>query len=171
MSLFDERAEGAAQRRRRDGGNRIPPADVRALKTALGTQHRKLEDDLSSVDVLLHTDPSNPNAPVEQGPPLPGTPSAARAADFIGRVADDIRKVRNAVFNIDIDQKDKRILVTGLFHLASAWDFRAQAVEATDPVKAAAAFKKAHEDEGDAAAARKILEKYFPDASEEEGES
>jgi hypothetical protein len=172
MSRFDESAEGAAAGRRRgDGDNQIPPAEVRALKKALGAQHRKLEEDLSSVDVLLHTDPSNPNSPVEQGPAQPGTPSFEQGVNFIGRVADDIRAVQGAVSRVKIDKDDKKDLLYGLNRLAKAWDERAHAFETPDPVSAAAKYRTVHELEKEAAPARRVLNLYFPDAAEAAGEA
>jgi hypothetical protein len=172
MSRFDGRAEGAAVGRR-DGGKKddISPAEVRALKRALGTQHRKLEDDLSSVDVLLHTNPADENSPVEQGPPLPGSFTFDRAVEFIGRVADDIRQIRKAVTGVKMDPNHKQDLLEGLYNLAKAWDERAYAFATPEPASSAAKYRTAHEFERDAAPGLRVLNLYFPDAAEVEAES
>jgi hypothetical protein len=165
MSRFDQRAEGAAKGRRDDAG--VPRAEVRALRNALGTNHRKLEDDVESLEVLLSSNPSNPNAPVEQGPPQPGSREFNLAIEFFGRIAADIRTVRRAVAQIDIAQRDKQKLLAGLNELAKAWDQRAIAFGNPDPTAMEAQFTKAQELEGRAAPARRLLDRYFPGAAEE----
>jgi hypothetical protein len=171
MSRFDERAEAAAVNQRRgDQGNGPSAAEIRVVKSALGTQHRKLQEDLSSLEVLLHADPGNPNAPVEEGPPLPGDPSFPLAVKFMGKVADDIRSVQAAVSRIKIDEDDKSVLIEGLHALAKAWDERAHAFSTPEPTSSAAKYRTAHEFERDAIPARKLLEIYFPELAEE-GES
>ncbi len=171
MSRFDERAEGAAVARRRDNGdgdsNNFTAAEVRALKRALGTQRGRLEDDLSSLEVLLHSDPGNPNAPVEQGPPQPDSPTFKQAVAFYHRVADDIRAIRSAVSRITIDQGHKQDLLEGLYYLAKTWDERGNAFgTGDDPASAAAKYRTARDLEKDAAPARRVLNLYFPEAAE-----
>jgi len=169
MSRFDERAEAAAvDQRRGDQDNGPSAAEVRVVKRALATQHQKLQDDVSSLEVLLHANPSNPNAPVEQGPPLPGDPSFDLAVKFMGRVADDIRAVQAAVSRIKIDKDDKNVLTEGLHDLAKAWDERKYAFATPEPASSAAKYRTAHEFERDAIPALKLLEIYFPDLAEED---
>jgi hypothetical protein len=173
MSRFDQRAEGAAARRRRDDGDApegVSRDDRNAVRNALGTGHKKLEEDLSSLEVLLHSDPSNPNAPVEEGPPVPGDPAFNLAVKFMGKVADDIRAVQQAVTRIRIDENDKSVLIEGLHALGKGWDERAHAFSTPEPVSSAAKYRTAHEFERDAIPALKLLEIYFPQLAEE-GES
>jgi hypothetical protein len=169
MSRFDERAESTAVAQRGDGKG-VTAAEVRALKKALGTQHRKLEDDVSSLEVLLHANPANENAPVEQGPPLPGSPTFNLAVEYFRRIADDIRRVRTAVNGIKIDPGHKQDLMEGLYALAKAWDERGYAFSTPEPASSEAKYKTAREFDRDAASARRVLSLYFPDAAEE-GES
>jgi hypothetical protein len=171
MSRFDQRAEGAAGRRRRDDGGApegVSSDDRNAVRNALGTGHRKLEDDLSSLEVLLHANPANPNAPVEQGPPVPGDPSFNLAVEFFERVADDLTQIYKATLKLKIDREDKQALTNGVARLANAWGNRRLAFATTNPGKSAASYKLAQQQEKEAEPALRVLEKYFPSLEEVE---
>src|SRR5262249_3365042 len=146
MSRWDERAEAMAERRgRRDGGGG-EPANARAVRKALATGHRTLENDLDSLDVLLAF-ADNPNAPAEQGPPQPGTHQFDLTIEFFGRVAADVRKIREAVGAVDFDPGDKQKFRQGLGDVAKAWELRAQAFAAGDEATRVAALNVAWERE------------------------
>ena len=73
MSRFDERAEAAAEMRA--GGKGGPSkAEIRAVRQALSTNHRRFEADLTSVDVLLNLAPGQAGN-IENGVP-PSAPTA-----------------------------------------------------------------------------------------------
>jgi hypothetical protein len=171
MSRFDQRAEGAAGGRRRDDGDApegVSRADRNAVRKALGTGHRKLEEDLSSLEVLLHSDPSNPNAPVEQGPPVPGDPSFKLAVEFFERVVDDLFAIYQATLKLKIDREDKDAPTKGVARLADGWGNRRLAFATTNPGKSAASYKLAQQQEKEAEPALRVLEKYFPSLEEVE---
>ncbi len=164
MKAFDERAEAAAEREggRGDGGG-PSGAEKRAVRRALATGGKKLEDDLSSLDVLLCLNPNNPNAPVEQGPPQPGTRANQEAVDFFGRVAADLRKIRDAVSAVDFDPDDKKKFRAAFKEMAAAWELRGQALASTDPAVTTATLNAAWEHEQRAATSKRGLRPYFPD--------
>jgi hypothetical protein len=171
MNRFDQRAEGAAEGRRRDDGDAtegFSRADRNAVRSALGTGHKKLEDDLSSLEVVLHANPANPNAPVEQGPPVPGDPSFNLAVEFFERVVDDLFQIYKATLKLKIDRQDKEALAGGVARLGNAWGNRRVAFASTDPGKAATSFKLAQKQEKEAEPALRVLEKYFPSLEEVE---
>lgn len=161
MSPFDERAEAAAERGKDRRNNSIPPNVKRAVQKALATGHRKLEDDLESLDVLWRTRPDNPNAPVEQGPPPPGSYSYDRGVEFFDRVAEDVRKVRDAVSKVDFDADDKQKFRAGLKEIAVAWELRASAARSTDPNALANAVTPIAEREAKASSYMRSLKPYF----------
>lgn len=171
MSRFDQRAEGAAARRRRDDGDApegVSRDDRNAVRNALGTGHKKLEEDLSSLEVLLHSDPSNPNAPVEQGPPVPGDPSFKLAVEFFERVVDDLFQIYKATLMLKINREDKEALANGVARLGNAWNNRRLAFATTNLGKAATSYKLAEKQEKEAEPALRVLEKYFPSLEEVE---
>jgi hypothetical protein len=162
VKRFDKQAETAAERRRgREDGP--PPAVNRAVQRALATGHRTFEDDLSSLDVLLHLD-NNPDSPPEQGPPQPGSHAYEVVIELFGRVARDIRKVRDAVSAVDFDPEDKQKLRAALGEAAAAWDLRAKAFASTDPPTTSATLSAAWAHEARAASYKKALGQYFPES-------
>lgn len=158
MKAFDERAEAAAARD--DDGGR--PDNVKAVRRALATSHGKLEDDLASLDVLLHLQ-DGPNSPSEQGPPQPGSHTFDLAIEFFGRIADDIRKIRTAVSAVDFDPDDKEKFRLALKELAAAFDLRARAFGTADPRAAESLFAQVAEREKQAARYRGTLQRYLPE--------
>lgn len=165
MKKFDERAEAAAERQGKRGAP--PPAVRRAVQRALATGHRKLEDDLSSLDVLLNF-ADNPDATSVQAPPEVGSHGNDVAVEFFGRVADDIRKVRDAVSAVDFDPDDKQKFRIALKETAAAWDLRAQALAESDPEATGAVLAVAWEHEQKVAKYKRDLKPYFAGPGEDE---
>ena len=165
MRQFDQRAEAAAER----AGKRSapPPAIRRAVQRALATGHRKLQDDLSSLDVLFNLD-EDPNATTVEGPPEIGSHDHDVAVEFFGRVADDIRKVRDAVSAVDFDPDDKQKFRIALKETAAAWDLRARALAESDPEATGAVLAVAWEHEQKAAKYKRDLRPYFAGPEEDE---
>ena len=126
MSRFDERAEATAERR--EGGKKGPSQEeIRRVRRALATGHRTLKDNLSSIDVPLNL-VDTPNTSVEFGPPAVGSDSNTQAVRFMRRVADDIRRIRTAVTDVEFDPDDKQKFRLALKEMANSWDLRAEAL-------------------------------------------
>jgi len=140
--------------------------EVRAVRRALSTGSRTLENDLSSIDVLLNLVDS-PNTSVESGPPPVGSRSNAEAVRFMGRVANDLREIRTAVTAVDFDAADKQKFRVALGEMASAWDLRAQALGTGDVGRAEAILQQVQAAERRADAAKRGLERYLPKPDEE----
>ncbi len=160
MSRFDERAEATAERQ--GSRNRGPSRrEIRAVRRALSTGHRRLENDLSSINVLLNLIDS-PNTSVESGPPPVGSHSNAQAVRFMGRVADDFRRIRTAVTAVQFDTGDKQKFRLALTEIARAWDLRAKALGTADVTRAGAILGEVKEAERRARVAKRGLQRYLP---------
>ncbi|HYC80991.1 MAG TPA: hypothetical protein VEB65_04355 [Solirubrobacterales bacterium] len=164
MSRFDERAEASVER---GPGKKGPSRDeIKKVRKALSTNHRRLEDDLTSIDVLLNLAPVQAGN-IENGPPPPGTFSNSEAVRFMGRVADDIRQIRSAVSAVDFDAGDKQKFRLALAEMAKAWDLRAEALATPDSAGAEAIGAQVTAAEQRADAAKKGLARYFPEVDVE----
>ena len=168
MSRFDERAEASAERR---GGAGPSRGEIRRVRRALSTGHRQLENDLSSIDVLLNLQVSS-NTSVESGPPPVGSHNNQEAVRFMGRVADDIRRIRTAVTAVDFDADDKQKFRLALKEIANAWDLRAKALGTSDVSRAGALLTQVKEAERRSNVAKRGLQRYLPkpDFEQEEEE-
>lgn len=162
MRAFDERAETSAERRA-GGDGEPPPAVQRAVRQALATNHRRLEADLTTLDVLVRTG-ADGSSSVEEGPPQPGTVGYKEAIRFFGRVADDLRDVRAALSTIDFDPQDKQKLGSALTEAATAWDLRAKAFASTDPNTSSNLLSQVKVREQKAISYHRVLERYLPDS-------
>lgn len=165
MSRFDERAEATAEERA-GGKGRPSRAEIRRVRQALATNHRRFEADLTSIDVLLNLAPSQAGN-AENGPPPVGTHSNVEAVRFMGRVADDIRQIRSAVNAVQFDAGDKQKFGVALAEMAKAWDLRAEALGTADHGRAQAILAQVHAAERRADAAKKGLQRYFPQIDDE----
>ncbi|MBS1676797.1 MAG: hypothetical protein JST08_05365 [Actinobacteria bacterium] len=159
MSRFDQRAEAAAERP--GGKGRASRGEIRRVRQALTINHRRFQDDLSSIDVLLNLAPGQA-ANIENGPPPVGTYSNAEAVRFMGRVAEDIRQIRTAVTAVQFNDGDKQKFRLALKEMAKAWDLRAEALGTADSVGAQAIIAQVKAAEQRADAAKKGLLRYFP---------
>jgi hypothetical protein len=164
MSRFDERAEATAERR--PGGKKGPSKEeIRRVRRALATGHRTLKNNLTSIDVTINII-DTPNTSIEFGPPPVGSHSNTEAVRFMRRVADDIRRIRNAVTDVEFNPDDKQKFRLALKELAHAWDLRAEALGESDTKRAAAKLRLVHESERRAAGTKRALAPYFPKVDE-----
>lgn len=159
MSQFDERAEATAERPGDKGGP--SRAEIRRVRRALATSYRTLENNLSSIDVLLNLQ-GGPNANSENGPPAVGSHDNQIAVTFMGRVADNIRQIRTAVTAVEFDAGDKQKFRLALKEMAAAWDLRAKALGSTDVNRTSALLKQVKEAEQRGNAAKRGLQRYLP---------
>lgn len=160
MSRFDERAEATAERRPKGKGG-PSREEIRKVRRALATGNRTLKDNLTSIDVLLNL-VDTPNTSVESGPPAVGTYSNTQAVRFMRRVAENIRRIRAAVTDVEFDPDDKQKFRLALKEMAKAWDLRADALAAGDPNRTEAKLRLVNQAERRAAVAKRGLAPYLP---------
>jgi hypothetical protein len=143
------------------GHDAPPPQTIRAVQRALGSRNRQIQDDLSSLDVLLHIDYTGGEV---TGPPAAGTSAGEMVVHYFEDVAAQVRKVRAAVAAVDFDPGDKQRFMVALEEAAKSWDARALMSSTTDPETAAAALKAAEHHDAKAAEDGKPLKVYFKGA-------
>ena len=137
--------------------------EIRAVQRALSTNHKKLEDQLSSLDVLLNLAGSSS----EDGPPAVGTHDNRVAVEFMGRIADDIRKIGAAVDDVNFDSDDKQEFRLIFKEMAKAWDLRAKALGSSDVARSGALLERVWKIEEGTGKARQRLHLYFGEVDEE----
>lgn len=166
MKSFDERAE-ASNRPRGHGGNNPSRREIHAVQVALISRYRQLKADLSSLDVFLRL---NGTGDPSEGPPQPGSAGHQLLIERYEKVANEIRRVRQAVSNVDFNAGDKEKFRASLKEAALSWDARAKLVQATEDNAIEAALQTIQRHEMKAASYKKGLRPYFGPAFELEEE-
>ncbi len=132
-------------------------AQARAVRAALRSRNRQLDDDFSSIQVFLGLSGNSSN----DGPPVPGSSSGQLMAQYYGKVANEMRTIAKAVANVKFGADDKNQILAGLSESAKAFDARSKMVSTLDPAAIKNALTTVESHEKAAAQHNTVLQKYF----------
>jgi hypothetical protein len=130
--------------------------ELRAVQGALKSRNVHLEDHFITIQTFLHLtgDPT-------EGPPTPESDGRRELVDRCGQLADELRKVREAVGAVNFNPDAKKALRASLAASAKCWDARAEIFGTLDIGRIQRAQKVAEEATDKAAGYAPSLNPYF----------